>query len=325
MRFSSYALPLLATFTLGAFAQSTPATTPKTPAAAPKIPAAAPKAAPKPAAAAPKTAASSPAASAADPVVISVGNEKMTKSQFEAFVAALPEQVRAGASGPNKHKFAEQLVEVKALAYEARRRKLDQSPEVKQRIALQTDSVLASEVYRLVSADVKVDDAAVHAYYDQHKAEYDQAKASHILIRFKGSSVPLKPGQKDLTEEEALAKAKDLREKILKGGDFAAIAKAESDDAGSGPNGGTLGSFGRGRMVPAFDQAAFSLPIGEVSEPVKSPFGYHVIKVEERGIKSFEEMKPQIETQLKPELAKKALEDVRKTVPTTIDEQYFGK
>ncbi len=322
MRFSSSALTLFATFSLGAFAQSTPATTPKATSTTPKATTApkAPVSASKKPAAAP-----APASASADPVVISVGTEKMTKSQFEAFVAALPEQVRAGATGPNKRKFAEQVVEVKALAYEARRRKLDQSPEVKQRIALQTDSVLASEIYRQVSTDVKVDDAAVHSYYDQHKAEYDQAKASHILIRFKGSSVPLKPNQKDLTEEEALAKAKELREKIVKGGDFAAIAKAESDDSGSGANGGSLGSFGRGRMVPVFDQAAFSLPIGEVSEPVKSPFGYHIIKVEERGLKSFEEMKPQIETQLKPELAKKALDDVRKTVPSTIDDQYFGK
>lgn len=265
------------------------------------------------------------AAASADPVVLSVGNEKMTKSQYEAFVASLPEQLRANASGPNKRKFAEQVVEMKSLAYEARRRKLDQSPEVKQRIALQADNVLASEVYRLINADMKVGDAAVHAYYDQHKAEYEQAKASHILIRFKGSTVPLKPGQKDLTEEEALAKAKDLRAKILAGGDFATIAKAESDDTGSGANGGSLGSFGKGRMVPAFDQAAFSQPIGQVGEPVKSQFGYHIIKVEERGSKTFEEMRPQIENQIKPELAKQAVDQLRKTIPTTIDDQYFGK
>jgi peptidyl-prolyl cis-trans isomerase C len=263
---------------------------------------------------------SAPTSAPADPVVLTVGNEKMTKSQFEAFVAALPDQLRAMATGPNKRKFAEQLVDMKTLAYEGRRRKLDQSPEVKQKIALQTDNVLASEVLREV-----VDEAAVRQYYDQHKSEYEQAKASHILIRFKGSSVSLKTGQKDLTEEEALAKAKELRAKILAGGDFAAIAKVESDDTGSGANGGSLGSFGRGRMVPAFDQVAFSLPVGQLSEPVKSQFGYHIIKVEERTSKTFEEMKPQIEAQLKPELAKKAVEQLRKTIPTTIDEQYFGK
>src|ERR1019366_2092355 len=169
-----------------------------------------------------------------------------TKSQFEALLASLPEQTRA----TPKRKIAEQLVALKALAYEARRRQPDQSPEVKQGVALEVNKVLANEVVRSVTDSLKVEDAAVRAYYDQHKAEYEQAKASHILIRFKGSAVPLKPGQKDLTEEEALAKAKELREKLVKGDDFAATAKAESDDPTSGANGGSLGTFTRGRMVP---------------------------------------------------------------------------
>lgn len=276
----------------------------------------------------PTTAAAKPApevTAAADPVVLTVGSEKMTKSQFETFVAALPDQLRAQANGPNKRKFAEQVVELKALAYEARRRKLDQSADVQQKIALQTDNVLASEVFRIVSAGVKVDDAALKAYYDQHKNDYQEVKASHILIRFKGSQVPLRAGQKELTEEEALAKAKEIREKLVKGGDFAAIAKTESDDAGSGANGGSLGTFGHGRMIPVFEQAAFTLPIGEISQPVKSQFGFHIIKVEERTSKSLDEVKPQIEGQLKPELARKAVEEVRKTVPSSIDDGYFGK
>lgn len=258
-------------------------------------------------------------ATASDPVVLTVGDEKMTKSQFEALIASLPEQVR----GTPKRKLAEQLVELKAMAYEARRRKLDQAPEVKQRLAIQADQALANEMARDVGEHVKVDDAEARAYYDQHKNEFDQAKASHVLIRFKGSPVPLKPGQKDLTEEEALAKAKDLREKLVKGADFAAIAKAESDDASSAANGGSLGSFARGRMVAVFEEAAFSLPIGQISEPVKSQFGYHIIKVDERT--AYDAAKPKVESKLKSEAARKAVEDVRKSVPSSLDDGYFGK
>lgn len=258
-------------------------------------------------------------------VVLVVGDQKMTRAQFEAFVASLPEQLRANATGPNKRKFAEQLAELKSLSFEARRRKLDQTPDVQQKLALQTDNVLASELYRVLSANVKADDAALRAYYDQHKTEYEEATASHILIRFKGSSVPLRPNEKDLTDEEALAKAKDIRAKLAAGADFATLAKAESDDTGSGVNGGSLGSFARGRMVPVFEQTAFSLPVGQISEPVKSQFGYHIIKVEDRKSKTFDEVRPQIEGKLKPELARKAVEDVKKTVPVTIDDQYFGK
>jgi len=190
---------------------------------------------------------------------------------------------------------------------------------------LQIDQVLANQLYQDLAAGVKPDDAALKAYYDQHKSEFEEAKARHILIRFKGSPVPAKAGQKDLTDDEALAKAKDLREKIVKGADFAALAKAESDDAGSGANGGDLGSFGHGRMVKEFDQAAFSLPIGEVSEPVKSQFGYHIIQVESRGTKSIDEVKAQIEGKLKPDLTKKAVDEVKSKTKVTINDDYFGK
>src|ERR1017187_9098563 len=80
----------------------------------------------------------------------------------------------------------------------------------------------------------------------------------------------LKKDAKELTDEEALAKAQEIRKKLVDGADFATLAKAESDDAGSGANGGDLGTFGKGRMVPAFEQVAFTIAVGELSEPVKS-------------------------------------------------------
>jgi hypothetical protein len=84
------------------------------------------------------------------------------------------------------------------------------------------------------------------------------------------------------TDAEALALANELRERTLAGEDFAALAAAYSDDPGSAANGGDLGWFGRGRMVAPFEETAFSLEVGEVSEPVKTDFGYHLIKVTEK-------------------------------------------
>src|SRR5437763_10815033 len=93
-------------------------------------------------------------------VVLTVGDEKITKAQFESLLAALPEQVRKQAEGPNKRKFAEQFVELKTLAYEARRRHIDQNPEVQKRMELQKDSFLASELYQTF----KPEDSALKAY-----------------------------------------------------------------------------------------------------------------------------------------------------------------
>lgn len=100
------------------------------------------------------------------------------------------------------------------------------------------------------------------------------------------------------SDAEALALANQLRERILAGEDFAALAQAYSDDRGSAVEGGDLGWFAKGTMVPEFDQAAFSLPIGEVSEPIKTTYGYHLIEVLER-----DQARPKAEAQLKQENA----------------------
>lgn len=259
-----------------------------------------------------------------DPVVISVGDEKMTKSQYERLISSLSPQIRSQAQGPGKRQVAEQVAQLMSMAQEARKRGIDKTPETRQLVAFQTDTVLASALFREIQNAVKPDQAAIAEYYEKHKGEYESVTSRHILIRFKGSPVPLREGQKDLTEEEALAKAKEIRAKLAAGGDFAKLAEAESDDVQSGKNGGSLGTFARGRMVPQFEEAAFKQPVGEISEPIKTQFGYHIIQVEKRTTSPIEEAKAGIEQRLKPEMAQKAVEDIKKQSGVTISESYFG-
>ena len=262
---------------------------------------------------------------APDSVVLTVGNLRMTRAQFEVLLSALASNGRPATSPAAKRQVAEQYAELETMAQEARQRKLDESAEVKQMMAIQGDSFLANTLAKKISEDTHFTDLDLRSYYDSHKNEFEEAQGSHILIRFKGSSVPLKPTEKDLTDQEALAKAQDIRKKILAGADFATLAKAESDDAASGAKGGELGTFKHGQMVPAFDQAAFSVPVGQVSEPVKTQFGYHVIKITSRNAQSFDEAKPQIEKDLKPKLAKEALEQLKAHTPVSLNDAYFGK
>lgn len=260
-----------------------------------------------------------------DAVVLTIGTEKITRAQFEELVQALQENNRIANTPQARRQLAQQYGQLRAVVQEARKRKLDQSPGAKDLIEIQTDQFLANQLAKQVSDQLKIDDPQLHAYYDQHKGEFDQVKAAHILIRYKGSQVPLRPNQKDLTEDEALAKAKDLRKKIADGGDFAAVAKAESDDTGTATNGGALPQFARGQMVPEFEQAVFSQPIGDLSQPVKTKFGYHIIRVDERKSKTFEESRADIEKQLKPMLTRQAMDQIEKQAPVTLDENYFGK
>ncbi len=263
------------------------------------------------------------APAAADPVVLTVGDQKITQSQFERIVSTLPEQAQAQAKSPEgRRQLADQLVELKVLAQEARAKKLDQVPDVKTRLEVENDQVLASAVYHTLA---NPDPAALHTYYDAHKGEMEQIHARHILIRFQGSAVPLRLNQKDLTEAEALQKSKDIRAKIVAGAKFAEIAQSESDDVGSGQNGGDLDTFGHGTMVGEFETAAFALKVGEVSEPVRSAFGYHLILVESHTTKSYDDALPEIQKNLGPAAADKAVEEMKSKAKVEYNDTYFGK
>jgi len=257
-------------------------------------------------------------------VIMTIGDQKITAAQYDQLVNALPAQYQKAARGPQKRQIAEQMVLIKVLSAEAEKRNLEQQAVVKQQLAFNRENILAGALNEELMKSVKVDDAAIQAYYDAHKAEFESIKARHILIRFKGSAVPLRTGMKELSDEEALAKAQEIRKQLVAGGDFIALAKAESDDTGSGANGGDLGSFKHGQMVGAFETAAFALPVGEISEPVKTQFGYHIIKVEEKQSKSLADAKAEIVDKLRPEAVRKEVDDMRKKAGVTFDEAYFG-
>lgn len=258
-------------------------------------------------------------------VVLTIGEEKMTAAEFDHLIqAVVPERARMQFGTSVRSRLADSLVDSRVKAREAQRLKLDETPEYKAIMAFATQQILAQQYTVHLQATTKVDEADARKYYDEHKSDYLQLKARHILIRAKGSSVPLKKDAKELTDEEALAKAKEIRQKLVDGADFATLAKAESDDAGSGANGGDLGTFGHGRMVPAFEEVAFKIPVGEISQPVKSQFGYHIIKVESRQEKTFAEVRPEIERKLTAEMIKKTQDDLKAAAHVVMNPDYFG-
>ncbi|MGH9661601.1 MAG: foldase protein PrsA, partial [Bryobacteraceae bacterium] len=226
-----------------------------------------------------------------DKVVIAIGEDKITAGEYERLIDSLPEQIRTVARGPNKRQLAEQLANMKALAKEARRLKLDQTPEFKNQLAFQMDNLLAGALAQHLQNSVQIAEPDSRKYFDEHINEYTRVRARHILIRVKGSPMPAAAGKPELSDEEALAKANQVRARIQGGEDFASAARIESDDTTNNAQGGDLGFFGRGQMVPAFDQAAFAAKAGEVSEPVKTQFGYHLIRVDQREEKTFDEVR----------------------------------
>jgi peptidyl-prolyl cis-trans isomerase C len=138
------------------------------------------------------------------------------------------------------------------------------------------------EVQKVIDAEVSskigVQDADVSTFYQQNLARFKQGEtvhASHILI---GVAANAPPAEKAAAKAKAQAALKQVRG----GADFAAVARAQSQDPGSAQNGGDLGFFPKGQMTPAFEDAAFKLKPGSVSAVVETPFGFHIIKVFER-------------------------------------------
>jgi len=150
----------------------------------------------------------------------------------------------------------------------------------------------------------------LQSYYDQHRDEYrvpEQVNVRHILIK---SPLPGPDGKVDPKEQDvARAKAQDVLKQVKAGGNFADLAKKYSDDPGSAKNGGSLGFIGKGRTVPEFEKAAFSLPKGGTSDLVQSSYGFHIIHVDDKQdahLKSVDEIKGQIEPLIKQQKAGQA-------------------
>ncbi len=131
---------------------------------------------------------------------------------------------------------------------------------------IKKDVTMNIQIKRLLGPNITIGEEDISSYFEQNKTSFDQkeeVRARHILVK---------------TEEQA----KEIKEKISAGEDFAQLAKEHSTDEMTKESGGDLGFFGKGKMVKEFEEEAFGLGIGEISNPVKTDYGYHIIKVEEK-------------------------------------------
>jgi len=259
-------------------------------------------------------------------VLAEVGGKKLEAKVLEEQIANLPPQMQMMlVQNPQiKKQFVERWVDTNLLALEAQKTKLDQDPAVKNKLDEAKTFILAQEyVMKEIEKKINVTDAEVKAYFEKNKAEFSEpesVKASHILVK-----VPQDADEKAWKDAEA--KIKDIKKKLDGGADFAKLAQEMSDDPGSKAKGGDLGFFSKGRMVPEFEAAAFALKPGEVSQPVKTPFGYHLIKVVEKKDaheKSFDEVKDQVKQNLLNQKRREALDamllNLKKQYPVKINE-----
>lgn len=198
-------------------------------------------------------------------VLVNFDGGKITVEEFKNEINKVPEFAKGIFEGPEgKRKFLDDLISRELIYLDAKKKKIDKDKEYLDMIErFKKDAMLEILLKREIEDKAKVDESELKAYYDANPQEFrlnEEIRASHILVK---------------TEEEA----RDVLKKLKEGADFKKLAMELSQDPGTSKKGGDLGYFGKGKMNPEFERAAIKLKEGELSEPVRTNFGYHIIKL----------------------------------------------
>ena len=292
----AFALPLLAA---PVFAQ------------APAEPAPSEEVAPDAAPAAPEAPAQAEAASPVDPqaVLATVGGEDITEADLALAAEELVNELQSVPADQRRAFLLTVLIDMKLMAGAARDSGLADTEDFARRLAYLKDQALRREFFNDI-VETRVTDEAVEAAYEELVADFapePEVRARHILVE---------------TEEQA----NDIRDEIEGGRDFADAA-AEYGTDGTRGTGGDLGYFGAGMMVPQFEEAAFALEVGELSQPVESQFGWHLILLEDRRLSEappLDQVRQQVAQQVLYESYEAAIAEIREGTDVTIEEESLA-
>lgn len=248
-------------------------------------------------------------------ILAEINGTQITLKEFEQRLQQVPGMAHSGMDVEGQKKLLDNLVMRALLLQEAEKRGVDKDEDVMDKLKdLQERVVLDRFLEKEIEGKAAVTSEDVKAYYEKHPEEMKQGEevhAAHILV-------------KDQKEAEAALK------KLKKGANFSTLASEISVDPGSKSRGGDLGFFPKGRMVPAFEEVAFRLKPGELSDLVQTQFGYHIIKVlEKRGGEqlSLEAAQPQIQQKLMQEKQKTMFDtlvaDLKSKAKITLHEELL--
>lgn len=219
-------------------------------------------------------------------VLAVVAGKELTEAQFEAYLKSVPREQQMYAQNPQyREQYKEQFIDLYLFAQLGKDEKMDETDEFKEIMEGARRDILAQLSMREMLKDIVVTEEEQKTYYEENKAQFGKGatvSAKHIL-----------------TDSEE--KCQTILKNIEAGEKTFEDAAREFSTCPSGAKGGDLGEFGKGQMVKEFEDAAFDAEIGKVVGPVKTQFGYHLIKVEKKNepkTAEFEEVKGQIYQQL---------------------------
>jgi len=252
-------------------------------------------------------------------ILAKVGNSTLSASDVRVVMETDPQIKELIRQKPELKGQIERLVvdrwlNITLLYLYAKEKEFDKDPLIQKKLSEMEKYLLAEEVLQKELSNIKPTEEELKKFYEKNKELYTEPeglKLKHILIY-----VPEKADKQ--TREKALAKAKKIREELRKGAKFEELARKYSDDTASREKGGDIGVLRKGMTVPEFEKKVFSLKEGSISEPIESPYGYHIVKVEKRippKVKSFEEVKDQVQNdyikEKEREIISKLIEELR--------------
>src|SRR3954470_7595885 len=226
---------------------------------------------------------------------------KFTMGEFKAFYAVLPPNNQQMALR-DRAEFLHQWAVLRKLTKMADEKKLSQESPYKQAIEHARMQVLVQAMINETMNSFVIEPAEIVKYYEANKNKYGQVKVKAIYVAFSedASSTSAGKGKKPLTEAEAKAKAAKLLSQIKSGADFVKLVKENSDDETSREKDGDFATLHYGDNIPdAFRNAIFSLKEGEVSEPLKQPNGYYLLRAEQVSYRTLAETRDEIYNELK--------------------------
>ncbi len=226
-----------------------------------------------------------------DPVLAKVSGVDIHQSDL-AVAEAEAGQIPPMSPDAKKDYLVQFMADVILVSKAAEAKKVGETDDFKRKMEFERRKLLMSDLMQSVGK-AALTDAAMHKVYEdaiKQLGTEQEVHARHILVRA--------PAGDEKADKAAKAKIEAVIARLNKGEDFAKIAKEVTEDPSGKANGGDLGYFTKQQMVPEFSEVAFKLDKGQISAPVKTQFGWHVIKVEDKRVKpppKFEEVKPQIE------------------------------
>ncbi|HET6516491.1 MAG TPA: peptidylprolyl isomerase [Thermodesulfovibrionales bacterium] len=246
-----------------------------------------------------------------DTVLAKVGDKTITMADFMRIVGYYDEDKQKLLEHQPSYKIVilKRIVQGMVIAQIAKEKGFDKRPDVKEQVELLVNDFISSDFLKKeILEKITVTEDDMQLYYKTHKEEFTtpaMVRARHILIHVdKSASNDMK--------EKAKAKAEDILRKIKTGEDFAKLAAEFSDDPGSKTNGGDLGFFPKGKMMPDFEKVAYSLKPGEVSDVFETPLGYHIARVEEKKesvIEPYDKVRDKVKDKLLADFRKARAEE----------------